>query len=68
MNKEMLDSLTLMTAKDGAQSILTAALSLEAKGGQYWGPNGFDEQRGEPGLAKIYPSALDESLNEKLWE
>lgn len=68
MEKEMLASLTLMTAKDGAQPTLTACLSEDAKGGQYWGPDGHDEQRGKPGLAKIYPVALDETLNAKLWD
>lgn len=68
MDKDMLASLTLMTAKDGAQPTLTACLSEDAKGGQYWGPDGFDEQRGKPGLAKIHTVALDETLNAKLWD
>jgi NAD(P)-dependent dehydrogenase (short-subunit alcohol dehydrogenase family) len=68
MDKDMLASLTLMNAKDGAQPTITACLSEYAKGGQYWGPDGHDEQRGKPGLAKISPVALDETLNAKLWD
>ena len=67
MDKEMLATLTLMTAKEGAQPTLTACLSEDAKGGQYWGPDGYAEQRGKPGLAKIHTVALDETLNAKLW-
>lgn len=68
MDKNMLASLTLMTAKDGAQLTIVACLSEEAKGGQYWGPDGYDEQRGKPGLAKIHSGALDETLNANLWD
>jgi hypothetical protein len=68
MDKDMLDSLELMTAKDGAQPTLTACLSPDAKGGQYWGPDGTNEQKGKPALAKIDPVALDEKLNAKLWD
>ncbi|MBS1508286.1 MAG: SDR family NAD(P)-dependent oxidoreductase [Bacteroidetes bacterium] len=68
MDKNMLASLTLMTAKDGAQPTIVACLSEEAKGGQYWGPDGYDEQRGKPGLAKIHSGALDETLNANLWD
>ncbi len=68
MDKEMLDSLDMMTAKDGAQPSLAACLRPEAKGGQYWGPDGPNEQKGKPALAKIDAVALDEKLNEKLWD
>jgi len=68
MDKDMLYSLELMTAKDGAQSTLVACLSPDAKGGQYWGPDGPNEQKGKPALAKIDSVALDEKLNAKLWD
>ena len=68
MDKDMLDSLELMTAKDGAQPTLAACLRPDAKGGQYWGPDGTNEQKGKPALAKIDPVALDEKLNAKLWD
>ncbi len=57
-----------MNAKQGAQSTLTACLSENAKGGQYWGPDGPNEQLGNPALAQIDPLALDEELRAKLWD
>lgn len=68
MDKDMLASLELMTAKEGAQPTLAACLREDAKGGQYWGPDGPDEKKGKPALAKIDPAALDEKLNAKLWD
>jgi NAD(P)-dependent dehydrogenase (short-subunit alcohol dehydrogenase family) len=68
MDKAMLDSLELMTAKEGAQPTLAACLRSDAKGGQYWGPDGHNEQKGKPAIAKIDVVALDENLNAKLWD
>ena len=68
MDKDMLASLELMTAKEGAQPTLAACLREDAKGGQYWGPDGPNEQKGKPALAIIDNAALDENLNAKLWE
>jgi len=68
MDKDMLGSLELMTAKEGAQPTLAACLRSDAKGGQYWGPDGYNEQKGKPALAKIDSVALDEKLNAKLWD
>lgn len=68
MDKNMLDSLELMTAREGAQPTLDACLRPDAKGGQYWGPDGYNEQKGKPALAKIDSAALDEKLNAKLWD
>lgn len=68
MDEEMLNSIELMTAKEGAQPTLTACLSKDAKSGQYWGPDGPNETSGKPALAKIDPAALDETVNQKLWD
>lgn len=68
MDKDMLASLELMTAKEGAQPTLAACLRADVKGGQYWGPDGHNEQKGKPALAKIDAAALDAALNAKLWE
>jgi len=68
MDKNMLASLELMTAKEGAQPTLAACLRPDAKGGQYWGPDGPNEQKGNPALAKIDSVALNEKLNAKLWD
>ena len=68
MDSDMLASLDLMTAKQGAQPTLAACLREDAKGGQYWGPDGPNEQKGNPALAKIDAAALDQDLNAKLWD
>lgn len=68
MDKDMLASLELMTAKEGAQPTLAACLREDAQGGQYWGPDGPNEQKGKPAIANIDAVALDEKLNAKLWD
>ncbi len=68
MDKEMLSSINLMTAREGAQPTLAASLSQDAKSGQYWGPDGPNETSGKPALAQIDPVALDEAVNAKLWD
>ena len=68
MDEDMLNSIELMTAKEGAQPTLMASLSDDAKSGQYWGPDSPDETSGKPALAKIDPAALDEETNKKLWD
>jgi NAD(P)-dependent dehydrogenase (short-subunit alcohol dehydrogenase family) len=67
MDKNMLASLELMTAKEGAQPTLAASLRADAQGGQYWGPDGYNEQKGKPALANIDQAALNQELNAKLW-
>jgi hypothetical protein len=37
-----------MTAQQGAQSTLVACLHPDATCGQYWGPDGYNEQNGNP--------------------
>ncbi|MCP4186585.1 MAG: SDR family NAD(P)-dependent oxidoreductase [Gammaproteobacteria bacterium] len=68
MDREMLNSIELMTAKEGAQPTLVASLSQNAKSGQYWGPDGPNETCGNPALAQIDSAALDETVNAKLWD
>lgn len=68
MDKNMLASLDLMTAKQGAQPTIAACLRNDAEGGQYWGPDGPNEEKGNPALAKIDKAALDDSINTKLWD
>ena len=68
MDKAMLASLELMSAKEGARPTLAACLREDAKGGQYWGPDGHNEQKGNPALANIDSAALDQNLNAKLWD
>lgn len=52
----------------GALPILFAALSEDIHGGEYCGPKGFFQARGEPGIVKAKKHAYDETIASKLWE
>jgi len=56
------------SAPEGALPTLMAATLPGAAGGQYFGPQGFQEMKGPPGPAKIEPQALDSSIAARLWE
>ncbi len=47
---------------------IRAALDGDAKGGEYYGPTGFREFKGPPGLVGQLPYALDEAEQDRLWE
>jgi NAD(P)-dependent dehydrogenase (short-subunit alcohol dehydrogenase family) len=51
----------------GALPGLYAATMPDARGGQYWGPDGFAELRGAPALAKIAPQAKNIETRQRLW-
>jgi NAD(P)-dependent dehydrogenase (short-subunit alcohol dehydrogenase family) len=55
------------SAAAGALPILMAATLPGATGGQYFGPQGWKELKGSPGLGKIEPKALDVAVAAKLW-
>ncbi|MBV1856976.1 MAG: SDR family NAD(P)-dependent oxidoreductase [Nannocystaceae bacterium] len=59
--------ISFMSVEQGAQPALVAALSTEAKGGQYWGPNGPEEKSGDPAIGTVDAAAKDDALNERLW-
>jgi NAD(P)-dependent dehydrogenase (short-subunit alcohol dehydrogenase family) len=52
----------------GAWPTLLAATSPEVKPGGYYGPDGFQEMKGSPTVAKIAAQALDVVAAKKLWE
>jgi NAD(P)-dependent dehydrogenase (short-subunit alcohol dehydrogenase family) len=56
------------SATDGAQPILFAATSPEAKPGAYYGPDGIGELRGAPAPALIAPRARDAATAARLWD
>ena len=59
----------LNTDAEGALPTLYAATSHEAVDGGYYGPQGFEEMRGETiGPAKIAPQARDQISAAHLWE
>jgi NAD(P)-dependent dehydrogenase (short-subunit alcohol dehydrogenase family) len=51
----------------GALPSLRAATDPHARGGEYYGPNGRAEFRGDPVLLPPAPAALDEAVAERLW-
>lgn len=60
--------LFLNTAADGALPTLYAATAPDAIGGGYYGPQGFQEMRGEHvGPAKVAPQARNEAIAAQLW-
>jgi NAD(P)-dependent dehydrogenase (short-subunit alcohol dehydrogenase family) len=59
--------LVAQSARDGALPTLYAATAPEAAGGAYYGPSGPGETRGAPGLARVFPQALDASAGSRLW-
>ena len=65
---KLFQPLLTQPADAGALPQLYAATSPDARGGAYYGPNGFQELRGAVAPAKIMPQALDRAAAAKLWE
>lgn len=53
--------------KKAAQPIILAGLSNEANSGDYFGPIGFNEMKGAPGLASSTDYSKNKEIAEKLW-
>ncbi|MEB3984116.1 SDR family NAD(P)-dependent oxidoreductase [Mycobacterium sp. 663a-19] len=51
----------------GALPTLRAATDPSVEGGQYYGPDGFAEQRGHPKLVRSSAQSHDEDLQRRLW-
>jgi NAD(P)-dependent dehydrogenase (short-subunit alcohol dehydrogenase family) len=60
-------ALIAQSSAAGALPTLMAATAPRAAGGQYFGPQGWNEFKGPPGLAKIKPQALDPKVAAALW-
>jgi NAD(P)-dependent dehydrogenase (short-subunit alcohol dehydrogenase family) len=52
---------------EACRSILHAARGEGVRGGDYWGPGGLLEIRGEPAPARVNPVARDVGLGRQLW-
>ena len=63
-----LGNLFLQSQKKGALPILYAALQKELKGGEYIGPNGFQEMRGNPAIVDSDEATKDKEIANKLWK
>jgi len=55
------------SAADGALPTLMAATQPRVKPGGYYGPQGWQEMKGPPGVAEIKPQALDADIARRLW-
>lgn len=55
-------------ADHGAWPTLYAATAPEVAGGQYWGPDGFQQMRGHPRLVRALPHAADPATAAGLWD
>jgi NAD(P)-dependent dehydrogenase (short-subunit alcohol dehydrogenase family) len=54
-------------ALGGALPLLRAATDPSAKGGEYYGPSGFQEFKGDPVLVQSNPGSHDTDLQQRLW-
>lgn len=59
--------LIFQSAAMGALPTLRAATDTGVRGGQYYGPDGIGEQRGNPKLVESSPRSHDPELQQRLW-
>jgi len=65
--KAVLGPVLFQSAAMGALPTLRAATDPDVRGGQYYGPDGFLEQRGRPRLVESSRQSHDEELQRRLW-
>ena len=58
----------LQSAHAGALPMVRAAADASVRGGEYYGPSGFMEQRGAPILVKANATANDAAVAQRLWD
>ncbi|MBD0256549.1 MAG: SDR family NAD(P)-dependent oxidoreductase, partial [Cytophagales bacterium] len=63
-----LGSLFLQSAAKGALPVLYAALGKEVQGGQFIGPDGFQQMRGNPTHVEADDYSRNEEIAERLWK
>jgi NAD(P)-dependent dehydrogenase (short-subunit alcohol dehydrogenase family) len=63
----LLGPVLFQSAAMGALPTLRAATDPTVEGGQYYGPDGFLEQRGRPKLVRSSAQSHDEELQRRLW-
>ena len=63
-----LGNLFLQNPKKGALSVLYATLEENLKGGEYIGPNGFQELRGHPTVVDSDDKSKDKEIGKQLWK
>jgi NAD(P)-dependent dehydrogenase (short-subunit alcohol dehydrogenase family) len=65
--KAVFGPLLFQSPEMGALPTLRAATDPAVRGGQYYGPDGFAEQRGHPKLVQSSAQSHDEDLQRRLW-
>ena len=55
-------------AEQGALPTLYAATAPDVQGGEYYGPDGFQELRGRPTKVKVIAEGRDPAVGRRLWE
>jgi len=65
--KAVLGPMLFQSPAMGALPTLRAATDPAVRGGQYYGPDGFLEQRGHPKLVQSSAQSHDEELQRRLW-
>ena len=68
VTRPMFERLGAQSAQMGALPTLRAAVDPSANGGDYYGPNGFGEQRGNPKKVDMSSRAKSDSDARKLWD
>ena len=63
----LLAPIMMQNDEAGALPTLYAATSPNAHGGEYIGPDGFQELKGSPAVVQPRPQALDEAVGQQLW-
>jgi NAD(P)-dependent dehydrogenase (short-subunit alcohol dehydrogenase family) len=63
----LLGPILFQSAEMGALPTLRAATDPAVQGGEYYGPDGFAEQRGHPKLVNSSAQSHDEDLQRRLW-
>ncbi len=61
-------SLVKQPQEMGALPEIRAAVDPNAKGGEYYGPDGFNEMKGHPVLVQSNKTSHDTNVAKKLWE
>ena len=64
---KLLAPVLMQNDEAGALPTLYAATSPAAHGGEYIGPDGFQELKGSPVVVQPRPQALDVAVGERLW-
>jgi NAD(P)-dependent dehydrogenase (short-subunit alcohol dehydrogenase family) len=67
LSARLFGPLLAMKTPDGALPTLRAAVDPRARPGDYFGPDGFQEMRGLPALARRAPHSLDADVARRLW-